>query len=71
MVAVYEEIEEYEIIDLRSLGVNPKRKTEPNDKKELEELADNIKQSMFQDYKLAHSQMGDKYEEESKSTVNR
>ena len=41
--------------ELRSLGVEPKRLTELNDNNELEDLADNLKQSMFQDYKTAYS----------------
>ena len=59
--------------ELDSLGiVDPKRKKkEPNDNKaeELEDLADNIKQAMFQDYKLAYSEKGDAHKEEAKSTV--
>ncbi|MEO9363578.1 MAG: hypothetical protein ABI348_06715 [Nitrososphaera sp.] len=70
MVCVSEEKEEYEIADLISLGVSPKRKTELNDKKELAELAENLKQAMLQDYRMAYSGLGKKYEEESKSTVN-
>ncbi|AIF82598.1 hypothetical protein NTE_00517 [Candidatus Nitrososphaera evergladensis SR1] len=64
-----QEQEAAEVTDLRSLGINPKRKKELNDKKELEELADNIKQSMFQDYKTACSRKGRKYEKEAKSTL--
>jgi hypothetical protein len=56
--------------ELHSLGiVKPKRKKEPNDKQELENLADNIKQAMFQDYKLAYSEEGDAHKEEAQSTV--
>ena len=55
--------------ELDSLGVEPKRKTELNDKEELENLADIIKQTMFQDYKLAHSKEGDAYKEEAQSAV--
>jgi hypothetical protein len=55
--------------ELDSLGVEPKRKTELNDKEELENLADIIKQTMFQDYKLAHSEEGDAYKEEAQSAV--
>jgi hypothetical protein len=58
--------------ELHSLGiVEPKRKKkELNDnKEELESLADNIKQAMFQDYKLAYSDKGDSHKEEAQSTV--
>ncbi|MDQ3967303.1 MAG: hypothetical protein M3275_02775 [Thermoproteota archaeon] len=46
--------------ELESLGIEPKRKKkELNDnKEELENLADIIKQSMFQDYKVAYSEEG-------------
>jgi hypothetical protein len=62
--------EERLLAELRSLGVDPRRKTELNDEEELAELADNIKQYMLQDYKTAYSKKGDKYESESKSTVD-
>ena len=57
--------------ELHSLGiVDPKRKKkELKDNKELENLADNIKQAMFQDYKLAYSDKGDAHKEEAESTV--
>jgi hypothetical protein len=55
--------------ELESLGIEPKRKTELNDKEELENLADNIKQAMFQDYKVAYSEEGDTHKEEAQSTV--
>jgi hypothetical protein len=58
------------ITDLRSLGINPGKMTEFNDKKELEGLADILKQSMLQDYRMAYSGIGQKYEAESKATVN-
>ena len=38
-------------------------------KKELEKLADNFKQAIFQDYKLAYSEKGDAHKEEAESTV--
>jgi hypothetical protein len=45
--------------ELDSLGIEPKQKKELNDdKEELEKLADIIKQSMFQDYKVAYSEEG-------------
>jgi hypothetical protein len=60
---------EYLKIELNSLGVEPKRKNQLNDKEELQNLSDNIKQAMFQDYKIAYSEKGDMHEEEAKSTV--
>ena len=56
--------------ELYSLGiVDPKQKKELNDDEELENLADIIKQAMFQDYKLAYSEKGDIHKEEAESTV--
>jgi hypothetical protein len=55
--------------ELDSLGIEPKEKEELNDKKELEDLSDNIKQAMFQDYKIAYSEDGNTHKEEAKSTV--
>jgi hypothetical protein len=55
--------------ELCSLGIEPKEKKELNDKEENENLSDNIKQAMFQDYKIAYSEKGDVHEEEAKSTV--
>jgi hypothetical protein len=54
---------------LDSLGIEPKEKKELDDKEELENLSDNIKQAMFQDYKLAYSEKGDAHKEEAESTV--
>ncbi len=56
--------------ELKSLGVHPKRKNELNDKEELQNLADGIKLSMYQDYKTAYSKDGDKHKEEAKATVH-
>ena len=58
--------------ELHSLGiVDPKRKKKElkDNKEELENLSDNIKQAMFQDYKLAYGDKGDAHTEEAKSTV--
>jgi hypothetical protein len=57
--------------ELDSLGIEPKqKKKEFNDnKEELENLADIIKQAMFQDYKMAYSEEGDTHKEEAESTV--
>ena len=56
--------------ELKSLGIEPKRHNELNDDEELEQLADIIKLSMYQDYKTAYSMNGDKHEEEAQSTIN-
>jgi len=40
--------------ELQSLGIDPKRGNELNDKAELEALADSIKQVYFQDFKTAY-----------------
>jgi DNA repair ATPase RecN len=56
--------------ELDSLGIEPKQKNELNhNKEELENLADIIKQAMFQDYKLAYSEEGDAHKQEAQSTV--
>lgn len=41
--------------ELRSLGIDPKKKNDLNDNKELKDLTDNVKQTMYQDYKTAYS----------------
>jgi hypothetical protein len=41
--------------ELKSLGIDPKRENELNDKAELESLAEIIKQIYYQDYKTAYS----------------
>lgn len=61
--------EKDEVMELRSLGVDSHKKSALNDKEELKSLADNIKQAMYQDYKLAYSKKGEEHKEESKSTV--
>ena len=55
--------------ELDSLGIEQKEKKELNDDEELENLADIIKQAMFQDYKIAYSEEGDMHKEEAQSTV--
>jgi hypothetical protein len=56
--------------ELDSLGIEPKQKKELNDnKEEVENLADIIKQAMFQDYKVAYSEEGNAHKEEVQSTV--
>jgi hypothetical protein len=51
--------------ELDSLGIEPKQKKESNDDEELENLADIIKQAMFQDYKVAYSEKGSEHKEEA------
>ena len=41
--------------ELRSLGINAKRKNDLNDSKELNHLIDNIKLTLYQEYKIAYS----------------
>ena len=41
--------------ELRSLGIEPKQENELNDNKELGELTDNLKLTMYQDYQTACS----------------
>jgi hypothetical protein len=60
--------------ELYSLGVlEPKRKKKEEEvrdnKAELENLANIIKQSMFDDYRLAYSEEGDAHKEEAESTA--
>jgi hypothetical protein len=55
--------------ELDSLGIEPKQKKELSDGEELENLADIIKQAMFQDYKIAYSEKGNAHKEEAQSTV--
>jgi hypothetical protein len=47
-----------------------RKKNELNDGAELADLADAIKKAMYDDYKTAYGEKGDKYEQEAKSTVN-
>jgi hypothetical protein len=61
--------------ELQSLGIlEPKRKKKEKEegkdnKAELENLANIIKQAMFEDYKLAYSEEGDPPKEEAESTI--
>lgn len=59
-----------EVLDLQSLGINPRRKNELNDREELAGLADAIKQAMYDDYKTAYGKEGDSYEQEAWATVS-
>ena len=46
---------EYWQNELKSLGIEPRRQNELNDKDELQALAEIIKEVYFQDYKIAYS----------------
>ncbi|MDQ5843215.1 MAG: hypothetical protein M3286_06980 [Thermoproteota archaeon] len=46
---------EYWQNELKSLGIEPRRQNELNDKEELQALAEVIKEVYFQDYKTAYS----------------
>ena len=46
---------EYWQNELKSLGIEPKRQNELNDKEELQALAEIIKEVYYQDYKTAYS----------------
>ena len=46
---------EYWQNELKSLGIEPRRQNDLNDKAELEALAEIIKEVYFQDYKTAYS----------------
>jgi hypothetical protein len=45
--------------ELRSLGIESKRKNKLNDKEELHALADSIEQVYYQDYKTAYNEEDD------------
>jgi hypothetical protein len=48
------ENKEYWQNELKSLGIEPRRQNELNDKEELQALAEIIKEVYFQDYKTAY-----------------
>jgi hypothetical protein len=43
------------LAELRSLGVDAKTRNDLNDEKELHDMADNIKRSLYQEYKKAYA----------------
>jgi hypothetical protein len=51
--------------ELRSLGIESKRKNKLNDKEELQSLADTLKQVYYQDYKTDYSEEDDEKAEAS------
>lgn len=65
----YHGSELYLLGELRSLGIDPDKTNELNDEEELSVLVDNLKQSIFQDYKLAYSEKGDRFKDEARSTI--
>ena len=46
--------------ELRSLGIESKRKNRLNDREELQALAESIKQVYYQDYKTAYGEDDEK-----------
>ena len=50
---------EYWQNELKSLGIEPKRQNDLNDKAELEALAEIIKAVYYQDYKIAYGNSSD------------
>jgi hypothetical protein len=68
--AIVAEVSEEEMEELQSLGIDVKRKNSLNSKQELGGLASIIKQSMYEDFKLAYSKKGENYREEAMATVN-
>jgi hypothetical protein len=49
--------EEWRLLgELESLGIKAKRMSELNDKQELRDLVENIKQTMYQEYKTHYGQ---------------
>jgi hypothetical protein len=44
------------ISELSSLGIKIKRRNDINDRKEITDLTENIKQTLFQEYKTAYAQ---------------
>jgi len=46
---------DYWLNELRTLGLSANKKNDVNDSKELHSLADNIKQTLYQEYKAAYA----------------
>lgn len=44
------------LAELRSLGVDAKTRNDLNDEKELHDMTDNIKRSLYQEYKKAYAE---------------
>jgi hypothetical protein len=60
----YPDKKDYWQNELKSLGIDPRRQNELNDKEELEALAEIIKEVYYQDYKTANSNQGEDNKEE-------
>jgi hypothetical protein len=43
------------ISELNSLGIKSKRRNDMNDRKELTDLTENIKQALFEEYKIVYA----------------
>jgi DNA repair ATPase RecN len=42
--------------ELESLGISPKKTNQLNDKKEISNLAENIKQTLYHEYKIVYNE---------------
>ena len=58
-----------EIFEKEHIDKKEYLKNELKSLEELQTLSDNIKQAMFQDYKIAYSEKGEMHKEEAESTV--
>ncbi len=47
---------EYWFSGLYSLGIQPKKTNDLNDSREMSDLVENVKQTMFQEYKTAYTE---------------
>ncbi len=56
--------------ELKSLGIEPRRENDLNDKEELEALAEMIKQVYYQDYKTAYSDINNHYNNNNNNNKN-
>ena len=61
---------EYWQNELKSLGIEPRRQNDLNDKEELQALAEIIKEVYFQDYKAAYSSNSNGNNNSSSSPAN-
>jgi hypothetical protein len=59
------------VVELQSLGIDSRGRNELNNKEELRELAENIKQSMYLDSKSAYDEKAEGNKEEARVTVNK
>jgi hypothetical protein len=50
------EKEQWWLNDLESLGISSKKTNELNDKKEVSDLTENIKQALYQEYKTVYNE---------------